>query len=39
MELFNENGITTPLGMVATTPEEAKAAYEKMGNRKLMNDE
>jgi succinyl-CoA synthetase beta subunit len=34
MELFNENGISTPKGIVATTPEEAEAAYKEMGNRK-----
>ena len=34
MELFNENGITTPAGIVATTPEEAEAAYKSLGNRK-----
>lgn len=34
MELFNENGISTPKGIVATTPEEAEAAYVTMGNRK-----
>jgi len=32
MELFNENGISTPKGIVATTPEEAEAAYKEMGN-------
>ncbi len=34
MELFNEKGIATPKGIVATTPEEAEAAYKNMGNRK-----
>jgi len=34
MEIFNEHGITTPDGHVAFTPEEAKDAYEKMGNPK-----
>lgn len=38
MEIFNEHGITTPDGHVAFTPEEAKDAYEKMGNRKLQNN-
>lgn len=32
MELFNENGITTPKGAVAFTPEEAESAYKSMGN-------
>jgi len=32
MELFNENGITTPGGAVAFTPQEAKQAFQKMGN-------
>lgn len=32
MELFNEKGIATPKGIVATTPEEAEAAYKNMGN-------
>jgi len=35
MELFNENGITTPGGAVAFTPQEAKQAFQKMGNRKF----
>ena len=34
MELFEENGIATPKGIVAVTPEEAEAAYKDMGNRK-----
>ena len=37
MELFNENGITTPGGAVAFSPEEAKEAYVKMGSRKFQN--
>lgn len=32
MELFNQNGITTPGGAVAFTPEEAKEAFVKMGS-------
>lgn len=32
MELFNENGIATPKGTVAVTPEEAEEAYKSMGN-------
>lgn len=40
MELFNENGITTPKGAVAFTPEEAESAYKSMGNREYgMNDD
>jgi|AntRauTorckE5430_2_1112549.scaffolds.fasta_scaffold00205_14 hypothetical protein len=35
MELFNDNGITTPAGIVAFTPEEAEAAYKSLGNRKF----
>eukprot|EP00557_Chaetoceros_sp_GSL56_P005972 CAMPEP_0176489884 /NCGR_PEP_ID=MMETSP0200_2-20121128/7554_1 /TAXON_ID=947934 /ORGANISM="Chaetoceros sp., Strain GSL56" /LENGTH=386 /DNA_ID=CAMNT_0017887111 /DNA_START=385 /DNA_END=1545 /DNA_ORIENTATION=- len=31
MELFNQNGITTPKGAVAFTAEEAEAAYKSMG--------
>ena len=41
MELFNQNGITTPGGAVAFTPEEAKEAFVKMGSRKffaMVND-
>ncbi len=33
MEIFNENGIATPKGIVAFTPEEAEAGYKNMGNR------
>mgnify|MGYP002635306732 CR=1 FL=1 len=35
MELFNANGIATPEGFVAFSPEEAEEAYKKMGNRKF----
>ena len=35
MELFNKNGITTPKGIVAVTPEEAEVAYFAMGTREL----
>lgn len=35
MEIFNQHGITTPGGAVAFTPEEAKEAYVKMGNREF----
>lgn len=33
MELFNQNGIATPKGVVAFTPEDAEKAYKSMGNR------
>lgn len=36
MEIFNQNGIATPGGVVAFTAEEAKEAYQKMGSRKLL---
>ena len=36
MEIFNQNGITTPGGAVAFTPEEAKEAFVNMGNRKFV---
>lgn len=34
MEIFNEHGITTPGGIAAFSPSEAKDAYVKMGSRK-----
>jgi hypothetical protein len=37
MELFNENGIATPKGIVAFSAEEAEAAYKTLGNRKFIN--
>jgi len=36
MELFNENGIATPKGIVAFSAEEAEAGYKSLGNRKFI---
>ena len=36
MELFTENGIATPAGAVAFTPDEAEAAYKSLGSRKSL---
>ena len=38
MELFTENGITTPAGAVAFTPDEAEAAYKSLGSRKSLEN-
>ena len=38
MELFTENGIATPGGAVAFTPDEAEAAYKSLGSRKSLNN-